>query len=733
MSEKSLITWNLDSEMEQALSESSDSLEGYDGIQKNFAGHRSFLDIEPNRSVRTGYGRDDYNRFRSSEAVPKKQKQAMKMCMEAYDRVGIIRNVIDLMSDFASKGVMIVHPNKRIEKFYRKWFEKISGKERSERFLNMLYRCGNIVVKRRTAKVTKKLETQLRQAAGEADVIPETLNVQRREIPWKFDFLNPLTIEVLGRELPVFAGNPQFALQVSNLVAGLSKNGGPHFKKILDELPADIAEAIRSGKRVIDLDPDKVSAYYYKKDDWLTWANPMIYAILDDVIMLEKMKLADISALDGAISNIRLWTIGDLDNKILPTKAAINKLRNILSSNVGGGTMDLVWGPEIKFQESNTQVFRFLGKEKYEPVLTSIYAGLGIPPTLTGAGGGNGGFTNNFVSLKTLVERLQYGRDVLLSFWSKEIAVVQKAMGFRLPAQIRFDRMILSDEAAEKNLIIQLMDRDIISAETVRERFGELADIEKIRIRREERERQLESAPQKAGPYHNPQHRNDLEKISLQKDLVSPEDLGIIPSDDTGLHPLTNPKDRRDSKIIEEKKEEEENKRMDREKKKFENRNPNQPGEKDDKFDPKGRPEDGRPKLSKDKQKRKQKTVEPSLKAETGFVNILLWATDAQKKIADIVHPALLAHYGKKNLRGLTKSEMDELEYIKLCILCNLKPYVDIDASLIQDILNNKLDASADVLMSCKSLINQFISANDRQPTIEEVRQIQSASYSMHL
>ena len=226
---------------------------------------------------------------------------------------------------------------------------------------------------------------------------------------------------------------------------------------------------------------------------------------------------------------------------------------------------------------------------------------------------------------------------------------------------------------------------------------------------------------------------NDLEKISLQKDLVSPEDLGIIPSDDTGLHPLTNPKDRRDSKIIEEKKEEEENKRMDREKKKFENRNPNQPGEKDDKFDPKGRPEDGRPKLSKDKQKRKQKTVEPSLKAETGFVNILLWATDAQKKIADIVHPALLAHYGKKNLRGLTKSEMDELEYIKLCILCNLKPYVDIDASLIQDILNNKLDASADVLMSCKSLINQFISANDRQPTIEEVRQIQSASYSMHL
>ena len=67
--------------------------------------------------------------------------------------------------------------------------------------------------------------------------------------------------------------------------------------------------------------------------------------------MLEKMKLADLAALDGAISNVRLWRIGDLDHKIIPTKAAINKLRDILASNVGGGTMDLVWGPEIDFKE----------------------------------------------------------------------------------------------------------------------------------------------------------------------------------------------------------------------------------------------------------------------------------------------------------------------------------------------------------------------------------------------
>ena len=46
-----------------------------------------------------------------------------------------------------------------------------------------------------------------------------------------------------------------------------------------------------------------------------------------------------------------------------------------------------------------------LGSEKYTSVLNSIYAGLGVPPTLTGMATNGGGFTNNFISLKTLVER----------------------------------------------------------------------------------------------------------------------------------------------------------------------------------------------------------------------------------------------------------------------------------------------------------------------------------------
>ena len=104
------ITWTDDSNRQEAFDIASECIELYEGIQWTTA-FRSFLDIETNRSVMTGMNRGDYDRFRSEESVPKKQKDIMRMCMDAYSKVGIIRNVIDLMGDFSSQGVTLVNPN----------------------------------------------------------------------------------------------------------------------------------------------------------------------------------------------------------------------------------------------------------------------------------------------------------------------------------------------------------------------------------------------------------------------------------------------------------------------------------------------------------------------------------------------------------------------------------------------------------------------------------------------
>ena len=63
----------------------------------------------------------------------------------------------------------------------------------------------------------------------------------------------------------------------------------------------------------------------------------MIYSIMDDITVIEKLKLGiNMAALDGAISNIRIFKLGSLEHKIALTKAAVAKLAGILGNNAGG-------------------------------------------------------------------------------------------------------------------------------------------------------------------------------------------------------------------------------------------------------------------------------------------------------------------------------------------------------------------------------------------------------------
>jgi hypothetical protein len=456
-------------------------------------------------------------------------------------------------------------------------------------------------------------------------------------------------------QLSLFLGKPTYTINVGTFFDRFTDGDIP--SDVINTLPDDVKKALQSGQKQIPIDPSRVNVFHYKKDDWLQWANPMIYAILDDIIMLEKMRLADMSALDGAISNIRLWTLGNLEHKILPNKAAINKLRDVLASNVGGGTMELVWGPELSFKESSSEVYKFLGSEKYAAVLNSIYAGLGVPPTLTGMATNGGGFTNNFISLKTLVERLQYGRDLLTKFWEKELEIVRQCMGFRYKAHVQFDQMSLSDEAAEKALLIQLADRDIISHETILQRFKEIPQIEKIRLQREVSDREDEKNPNKASPFHTPQHKENLEKIALQSGKMLPQDLGLKTSvpKDILLQPKSSPLGGGSQSPNEKKP-------------------PNS---------------NGRPQNSGDTQKRKQRIAKP--KSQPGVAELFVWAEDSWDNISETLTTAFLNYKNKKNLRQLTKAEVADLEQLKLDVLTNIELFSTVNEEVIQKILASKL------------------------------------------
>ena len=669
---------------------------------------RDFSNLTTTLSGRPGLRNSDYDYFRPDQAVPEKPKDIIAFARTAYRKIGLIRNAIDLMGDFACQGVRLVHQNKRIERFYNDWFSRVNGKEVSERLCNLLFREANVPLRMRTAKLNKKKRLEMQRSVASPDMIANlhNPNFSKGELPWQYFFIDPLTLETVGGPLAGLAdGERKYVIKlpahIIKLIKRLRASTNRDDADLLSRLPQEILSAADTRKGIA-LPPEKTFVYFYKKDDWQEWADPMTYSCFNDLILYERLKLADKTALDGAISKIRIFKLGSLEHKLAPTAAAASTLQTILGANVGGGTTDIVWGPDIDVIETGTDVQRFLGEEKYRPTLMAIYACLGIPPTLTGTFGATG-TTNNFISLKTLTERLGYVRNIALRFWNEQLKIVQNSMGFRFPAQVEFDYMYLDDPAAVTNLMLAMADRNIVSDEFVQRHVKAKPDIENRRVVSEEKNRMAKNL-EKISPYHAVDKDFALEKIALQTGVVSPGQVGIKlkkkPKGEMSGIQLKESKRRSGPSN---------NKNMVK-----------TPLEKEE-----GPGEPGRPKNSRDVDTRKKREFKPRNKA-----TIELWAKEAQGIIADILNPGILKHFSKKNMRSLSGDEFQFAENIKFAVLCNLTHLEEVTPQRIFAGLEEKLPHG--VFQECNNWISNAAHDMNRKLSIEEIRNIRSAFYSYY-
>lgn len=651
-----------------------------------------------NIRIRDEQTREDYELFRPNEAVPEDSKRIISACLNMYRRNPLIRNIVDLMTDFTVQGIEVVHPRKNADVLCKEWAKTVRLKHVSERFCSMLYKGANVPIYKKWATLTPREKVSLKDGeltVGKDLEVKKTSYLKKRRIPIQYKVLNPLTIELLSGDLELFVGELRYGLRIKDKLPSIFKSGKatPVETGYIERVPANIQDYFNKGVKVIPFETEEFKMFFYKKDDTQIWADPMTYAVMEDVILLNKLKTADLRALDGAISYIRLWKLGKIDGMqtpMIPTPEAIEKLSDILASAGSGGPMDIIWTPDIELQETSVEISKFLGREKYAPALEGIYAGLGVPPTLTGSANA-GGFTNNFISLKTLTERLNYGRSILIEFWEEEFRIFQKAMDLREPAQLRFTHMTLSDEAAELALIIQLLDRGIISDDTVLERFGESPLVEKYRIKRDLQDREKERKPAKVGPYHT-DNKSEMKKKLLEQNRITPKDVGIDIQEKEPVEQVPGNTGGR----------------------------PAEQGAKQ------GRAGEGRPKNSNDTQKRKTKTVRPRGAAAANFTTTFTWAREAQKNITDILNPIWLEACSKKNMRQLSDEESRQIEDLKYAILCNLEPFSQIDEETIEKLTSSELFIPKYVT----DLIKRTKEKYSRDVSIDEYREIQAMVYT---
>lgn len=465
-----------------------------------------YTNVDPGISIRAPYSQDVYDFYRPNERVPSGNSQdieheIMRMCKHSYETVGVLRTIIDLMSDFGSDGVRLEHPDSAPQIFYDAWIKKVNLKDRAERFLNWLFKSGNVVIRRQYFEISK----------GKSG--PKT------KLALRYIMYDPSTVHLIGGPKSVLSTAKQYAIYLPTSVVNTNNVVDPltQEKPAQTNVPSEVNKMQNKGLgRYVPIPIKETYVAHYKKDDTDIWAKSFLYSVLSDIQYHSKIKMAKVSALDGVINVIRLWKIGDHKEKLFPSPEQFSKLSNILQMNTGGGAADILWGSDIELQEFYPPIDRLAN---LEPDIKDVLIGIGVSGVLLGVGDNAAG-GNPYIGLKNLIQKIQYGREVLTAWINYEIDEIQKEMGFNKRPFIRFNNENLSDERTYYNLLVQLLDRNVISDATVLERIKEIPEMEKARMFQETAMRDSGELPDKAGPFFNPQaedqRKHEINKIKVQ-------------------------------------------------------------------------------------------------------------------------------------------------------------------------------------------------------------------------
>ncbi len=489
------------------------------------------------------------------------------MCRNAYRTQGVVKTVIELLANFVSK-VNIFHANQKWERFYRAWAARVALNERLNTFVRDTLAHGMVFIYRSMASLSDSDKRNMRGAKGDifendnnaflirhgntVKIIDPKINTIRqlgeksfvsREslknyIPWEYTSLNPLQMEPTGG---VVSGESQwrFMLMKDDLKAFGFKDIQNCIDegKTLDNLPEELTTKIRQASSPLStyeleasVPDDRLRIIYDKKFDWEKFAIPMVYPALKNLKLKDKLRNMEARAAESVISSIMLIKLGHFDNNgnfLGPPSSAVEDIGEMLREP--GEATHLIWGtPDIEASYIQPNLGDIFGREKIEGIDADILADLGASEVVVnGRGGGN--YSNAFLSVAAMLERLDNIREKFKSWLMHEFRLIAKSVGDNKLPSITFEISSLRDERIRNDFMLKLAQMGRLSSDTLWEYAGVDPESERAKIEREAEEITKGKLSPMKGPFKDP-----VAEAVMTEEMEENED-GVLPSKDEQL------------------------------------------------------------------------------------------------------------------------------------------------------------------------------------------------------
>jgi len=382
-------------------------------------------------------------------------KDAVILCQKAYYNFSIFRNTIDLMTEFSCSPVYFTGANKKARDFFTSYFKKVNLRAFQDKFFREYYRSGNVYIYKFFSKLKKADILKINQTY--ADLLDSGKD---GKVPSKYILLNPADILMAGN---ISFANAVYYKQVSDYELQRLRNPRTEEdKQILQGLDPEVRKELKEGKNTvvrIPLDKEKVTAIFYKKQDYEPFSVPMGYPVLEDINWKAELKKMDMAISRTMQQAVLLVTMGTDPDRGGVNQKNLEAMQKLFENESVGRVLIADYTTKADFVVPN--IGAILNPAKYEVVNKDIQFGLNNILL-----SGDEKFANAQIKIQVFIERLKQSREAFLDeFLMPEVKSIAKALGFKTYPKAQFEDIDLKDEATYSRIYTRLIELGILTPE----------------------------------------------------------------------------------------------------------------------------------------------------------------------------------------------------------------------------------------------------------------------------
>jgi hypothetical protein len=384
-------------------------------------------------------------------------RDAIILCQKAYYNVAIFRNTIDLMTEFSDSPIYLTGGSQKSREFFEAYFKKINLASFQDQFFREYYRSGNVFTYRfdtsltseQLLKITQTFGSKLKSIAENGDI----------KLPARYTLINPSDVYVGGTVNYSF--NMYYKLLSDYELERLRDPKTDEDKEVYESLPPQVKEQVKNkglSYILLPLDPKRLAAVFYKKQDYEPLSIPMGFPVLDDINWKLEMKKMDMAVTRTMQQAVLLVTMGTD-----PEKGGVNQ-KNLqamqaLFENQSIGRV-LIADYTTKAQFVIPDIGNLIGPQKYEVVDRDIQIGLNNILI------GSEKFANTSIKVQVFVQRLKQAREVFINeFLIPEIRRMSKDIGFKNFPTPTFQDIDIKDDVQYSRIYNRLVELGVLTAE----------------------------------------------------------------------------------------------------------------------------------------------------------------------------------------------------------------------------------------------------------------------------